>query len=350
MKLTLKGLAMIGLCLAVTLLVSLALAQPPGAPAQGPGAAPAAAGPGAAGPGRGFVNMDPVDPRVQLRTYHFTDTDEDLPYAVFVPSKYSKDKKTPLVLALHGMNGSHRTFMRTACVDEAEKYGMILVGPMGYSSTGPFGMNFTGGRGPGRGPGGPGGPGAPAGPGAAAGPGAQGRGPGAPAGPGAAPAGPGRGPGGPGGFSYKEPGGTKETDRAKVAVLSEKDAMNVLAMVRKEFNIDDKRIYLMGHSMGGGGSLHMGEKYADTWAAVAPLAPAAFGFTWTADQKLAKVPMLIMVGDKDTLVTGSAQLVDQLKGLKFNVDFKTMPGLDHGGIIAGAMPDVFKFFAANPKK
>jgi predicted peptidase len=147
----------------------------------------------------------------------------------------------------------------------------------------------------------------------------------------------------------REPGGTKETDRAKVAELSEKDAMNVLAMVRKEFNVDDKRIYLMGHSMGGGGSLHMGEKYANIWAGVAPLAPAAFGFTWSADQKLAKVPMLIMVGDKDTLVTGAQQLAEQLKGLNFQVEFKSMPGLDHGGIIAGAMPDVFKFFAAHTK-
>jgi predicted esterase len=346
MKSSWKVVAVIGSIVALSLLAGMATAQGPGQ--AGPGAA--APGPGA-GPGRGFANMDPVDARVQLRTYMFTDTQETLPYAVFVPSTYSKDKKTPLVLALHGMNGSHRTFMRTACVDEAEKYGMILVGPMGYSSTGPFGMNFTGGRGAGsgatgRGPGaptaaaGPGAPGAPAAPAAANGPGAQ-------AGPGA-----GRGTGagrGPGMAGFPEPGGTKETDRAKVAELSEKDAMNVLAMVRKEFNVDDKRIYLMGHSMGGGGSLHMGEKYADTWAALAPLAPAAFGFTWTADQKLAKVPMLIMVGDKDTLVTNAQQLVDQLKGLKFQVDFKSMPGLDHGGIIAGAMPDVFKFFAAHTK-
>ena len=58
------------------------------------------------------------------------------------------------------------------------------------------------------------------------------------------------------------PGGTKETDPAKVAELSEKDAMNVLEMARKEFNVDESRIYLMGHSLGGGGTLHMGEKYA----------------------------------------------------------------------------------------
>ena len=92
---------------------------------------------------------DPVDDRVELRTYHFTNTDEDLPYAVFVSSKVTKDKKAPLVLALHGFGGNHGTFMRTGCVDEAEKNGYILVGVMGYSPSAPFGATM-GGRGPGR--------------------------------------------------------------------------------------------------------------------------------------------------------------------------------------------------------
>lgn len=326
--------------------------------AQDRGAAPAAA-PGAAPVGRGPV-MDQIDSRVQVRSYLFTDTGETLPYAVYVPSKYSKGKKTPLVLALHGMNGSHATFMRTACVDEAEKYGYILVGPMGYSSTGPFGMVFTmGGRGPG-GPGaaaGPGAPGARAGaPGAANAPAA---GPGAPAqaapgaaGPGRtgqAAAGPGRGMGIPG---FREPGGTKETDRTKVAELSEKDAMNVLAMIRKEFTVDDNRIYLMGHSMGGGGALHMGEKYSTIWAGVAGIAPAAFGFQWSADNKLKEVPLLLIQGADDPMVrpAASQQLADQLKELKFHSEYKLLPGFDHGTVIAGSMPDVFTFFAAHPKQ
>jgi predicted esterase len=145
------------------------------------------------------------------------------------------------------------------------------------------------------------------------------------------------------------PGGTKETDPAKVAELSEKDAMNVLEMARKECNVDDNRIYLMGHSLGGGGALYMGEKYASVWAGVAVLAPAAFGFQWSADQKLKNVPLLIIVGDEDRLVDGSQQLADQLKGLDFHVEYKSLPGLDHGGIIGGAMPDVFKFFNIHTK-
>jgi predicted peptidase len=32
--------------------------------------------------------------------------------------------------------------------------------------------------------------------------------------------------------------------------LSEQDVMNVFAMIREEFNVDENRMYLMGHSMG----------------------------------------------------------------------------------------------------
>ena len=262
------------------------------------------------------TGMDPVDDRVELREYLFTDTGEMLPYAVFVSSKVKKGEKAPLVLALHGFSGNHGTFMRSQCVEEAEKNGYIMVGAMGYSPTGPFGMQMRM-------------PGPPKGKvettGTATDPSAKPK---------------------PKPFMYMggDVGGKKEKDPAKVTELSEKDTMNVLEMALKEFNVDENRIYLMGHSMGGGGALHLGEKYADIWAAVAGVAPAAFGFQWSKDQKLKDVPLLIIVGEDDTLVKGSEQLADQLKELGFKVEYKSLPGLDHGGIIGGSMPDVFDFF------
>jgi len=262
------------------------------------------------------TGMDPVDDRVELREYLFTDTGEMLPYAVFVSSKVKKGEKAPLVLALHGFSGNHGTFMRSQCVEEAEKNGYIMVGAMGYSPTGPFGMQMRM-------------PGPPKGKvettGTATDPSAKPK---------------------PKPFMYMggDIGGKKEKDPAKVTELSEKDTMNVLEMALKEFNVDENRIYLMGHSMGGGGALHLGEKYADIWAAVAGVAPAAFGFQWSKDQKLKDVPLLIIVGEDDTLVKGSEQLADQLKELGFKVEYKSLPGLDHGGIIGGSMPDVFDFF------
>ena len=75
--------------------------------------------------------------------------------------------------------------------------------------------------------------------------------------------------GGPG--KGKGPGAAKggpppTPEPPNLAELSEKDVMNVLAIVRKEFNVDDKRTYLMGHSMGGAGALFLGPKYVDQWA------------------------------------------------------------------------------------
>lgn len=48
------------------------------------------------------------DPRVLQRTYHFADTNENLPYALYVSSKVSHDQKNPLIVALHGLGGDGR--------------------------------------------------------------------------------------------------------------------------------------------------------------------------------------------------------------------------------------------------
>ncbi len=269
------------------------------------------------------TGMDPVDDRVELREYLFTDTNEMLPYAVFVSSKVKKDVKAPLVLALHGFSGNHGTFMRKQCVEEAEKNGYIMVGVMGYSPTAPFGMQMRMPGPPKMDTETPGDPNAPASS-------AKSK---------------------PKPFLYTggDVGGKKEKDPARVTELSEKDTMNVLNMALKEFNIDKNRIYLMGHSMGGGGAIHIAEKYSDIWAAVAGVAPATFGFEWNAGMKLKNIPLMIIVGEDDTLVKGAEQVAGQLKGLGFMVEYKSLPGLDHGEIIGGSMPDVFDFFNRHTK-
>src|SRR5215831_8171683 len=66
--------------------------------------------------GRGGINRAP-DPRVQQRMYHFHDTNEDLPYAIFVSSKVTKDQKAPLIIALHGLGGDQNSLMRGNAVD-----------------------------------------------------------------------------------------------------------------------------------------------------------------------------------------------------------------------------------------
>ena len=99
---------------------------------EGRGAPPAQA-PGPQAP-RGGGIRGRVDSRVQQRTYLFKDTNEELPYALFVSSKVSKNKENPLIVALHGLGGDQNTMVRESfrAVELAEDGGYILVAPMSF--------------------------------------------------------------------------------------------------------------------------------------------------------------------------------------------------------------------------
>jgi predicted peptidase len=325
-SLSLRKAALITALAAGFLIASLQvqLAQQPGQQA-GPGAAAATGQRG----GRGAT----IDPRVQQRTYLFADTNEQLPYAVFVSSKVSKDKKNPLIVALHGLGGNQNTMMRANALQLAEEGGYIMVGPMGYNSGGWYGApaRFGGG--------GRGGPGAPGG--------ANGAPPaGAPQG---AAAGRGQIP------TAITAGGTAITDPVKLHEASEKDVMNVLDMIRKEFNVDENRTYLMGHSMGGAGSIYLGVKYASIWAAVGAEAPATAPAGLTPEnyslEPAKNVPMIIIQGDMDTLVpvAGARRWIEKMKDLKMTYEYVEVPGGDHGSVLTTGAPDIFAFFAKHTK-
>ena len=194
--------------------------------------------------------------------------------------------------------------MGKRALDLAEEGGYILVGAMGYRPMGAFGMpaaNF--------------------------------------------------GPGGPpvGSAAPAEGNGNAPSAPNKESEYSEKDVMTVLEMVRKEFKVDDQRIYIVGHSQGGAGALFLGGKYSTIWAGVAGLAPGAPGFQFDTNSKVKELPLLIMVGAKDGFVSSVQRLDETMKSANIAHEYKEMPGLDHGGIVMGAMPDVFKFFGEHTK-
>jgi len=112
--------------LTLALFVSYALIQSPSLLGQAPTGAPKGA-------------AKAPDPRVQQRKYHFADTNEDLPYALFVSSKVTKGKKAPLIVALHGVFGDGNSLLRGSAIDLAEEGGYVLVGPMGYNPQGWYG-------------------------------------------------------------------------------------------------------------------------------------------------------------------------------------------------------------------
>ncbi len=131
--------------------------------------------------------------------------------------------------------------------------------------------------------------------------------------------------------------------------------MDVLELMRKEFNVDPNRTCLMGHSMGGAGTLYLGSKYASNWAAIAAIAPAAFTMLPNATSLLSPIkdtmPVLVTQGDADTAVpvAYTRRWIDTMKGLKMNYKYVELPGEDHGTIIAKTMPDIFKFFSEHSR-
>jgi predicted peptidase len=261
--------------------------------------------------GRGGFNAAP-DPRVQQRTYQFTETNEDMKFALFVSSKVTKDRKAPLIVALHGLGGDGNSLLRGPSLALAEEGGYILVGPMGYNPSGWFGspVIVMGGRGRG--------------------------------GPGGAPGGAAQAPAGPA--------------PERLAQLSELDVRTVMKMIREEFTVDPDRTYLMGHSMGGAGALFLGQKYVSEWAAVAAIAPAAFMMQPTSEQilqpmKKAGVPVMIIQGGADTVVppTNTRAWVESLKSLEMEHKYLEFPQGDHGTVINDGMPQIFEFFKANTR-
>src|SRR5687768_3377313 len=262
-------------------------------------------------PGRGGRAPIPVDPRVQIRTYRFADTNEDIPYAIYVSSKVSRDTKNPLIVTLHGLGGTHTTMMRPNALDLAEAGGYIYVAPMGYNPRGWYGVP----RGERRG-------GPPPNP--AANTGRQGPPPGALA-------------------AANDPPNLRE--------LSERDVLNVLDIVRKEFNVDENRTYLFGHSMGGAGTYHLAVKYPEKWAAIGVQAPAAFSLDPNSLSKIPTMPVIVIHGDMDTVVpvTLSRPWVEVMKSLNMPYRYIEVAGGDHGSVISGSMPDIFKFFATHSK-
>lgn len=290
-----------------------------------------------------------MDPRAQERTYHFAAANQDTPYCVFASSKISKRKPAPLIVSLHGLGAGPQIMCNSAAVDLAEEGGYILVAPMGYSVGGWYGspvMTF----GPGRGPRGPGArPRPDAGPGADT---AAGAGPGAGPGTGAAPRKPAESPA-PEAATAASPGPSPE----QIAKWSEQDVLNVLGIIRKEYKVDPKRIYLTGHSMGGAGTYFLASKHADIWAAVAPVAPASFLMNQNRAEilngiKAGGVPILVVQGDADEAVpvTNTRMWVDTMKELGMNYEYVEMPGITHGPVITASQKDVYAFFAKHTKK
>lgn len=221
---------------------------------------------------------------IQSLTYQFKEAGKEMEYAVYLPTSYDAKRKFPLVVALHGLFSNPRQILSyPGFIGRAEKHGYVLVAPMGYNNRGWYGSRGSRRRG--------------------------------------------------------------ADGKPSVAELSELDVMNVLAIARKRFSIDDRRIYLLGHSMGGGGSFHLAMKHPKIWAAIAPISPATPSNIH--DLKHAKhIPAIVVQGDRDRLVpvAGVRRWVEKMKELEMKHRYIEVKGGDHVLVAFRYFDEIFEFF------
>lgn len=131
---------------------------------------------------------------------------------------------------------------------------------------------------------------------------------------------------------------------------AEKDVMDVLAEVRRAYNVDADRIYLTGHSMGGYGTWSVAMDHPDVFAALAPISGGANNPA--SMSKIAHIPQLIVHGDTDPTVPVERSRVMVAEGKKLGTEIKyiEVPGGDHLNVVTPNFPAVFEWFDSHKRK
>ena len=230
--------------------------------------------------------------------YFFEELGEEMPFRVCVPKSWDGKKKLPLVMFLHGGWNTESSYLDEndkLMVHLADEHGVLLVSPLGAHSS--YGNRLLL----------------------------------------------------PAGFG-------KDTETQEVLAqrnapelmreqeLSEKDVINVLEIVLKNYPVDRKRLFLCGHSMGSGGTWYIGGKYASYWRALAPMSGPFVtreGYPW---ERLKQMPIFMSEGLRaGASLQASRNLRDFAKEYGLNMQYKEVDG-DHGQMVPMILPDVFQFF------
>lgn len=244
----------------------------------------------------------------QQRHYYFADAKMEMPYRIYVPKTYDGKTKLPLILALHGAGANQNYFFKATygMPDLMEKYGFIFVEPLGYHSFGGYGAGAL--------------------------PKVD-----VPLDPGVEP----------NPVAARRPKWTPE-ETQHVNDLSEKDVLNVLAIVEKEYAVDTSRVYLMGHSMGGMGTWYLGQKYPQKWAAMGAMS-GGFGYVDYPLERLKGMPIIATAGGKDTAMHGPQAQKEyaRFKAAGLDVTYIEIPDGTHMSNIPSSFPQVIAFLAAH---
>ncbi len=214
------------------------------------------------------VSAQKLNPGPQVLSFFSSADDTDQPYGIYVPKNYDAAKKYPLVITLHGAGSNHRLALRRVFGKSNANGENDVEATRYFPEWGD--IDFI-----------------------VATPYARGT--------------------------------------AGYQGIPEQDVYDVLADVKKRFNIDEDRTYLTGLSMGGGGTLWIGMTRPDIWAAIVPVCPAPPAGTDLLMANALNLPSHFHHGDKDQAVpvTVSREWTQKLKEMGAHVEYTEYPGVNH---------------------
>jgi len=137
--------------------------------------------------------------------------------------------------------------------------------------------------------------------------------------------------------------------------IGDRDVVHSLDLAKQRLSVDEDRVYLMGYSMGGGGTWHVGTRHPELFAALGPyyggwdyrvflpedvLARMTASERFEAEgdssfaqaEQLLNLPVWVMHGDSDPVVdiAHSRYAVRMLQRWGYDVRYQEVPGGDHG--------------------
>jgi predicted peptidase len=130
---------------------------------------------------------------------------------------------------------------------------------------------------------------------------------------------------------------------------AEKDVLDVIAEVERDYRVDKSRVYLMGHSMGGYGTWSIAMAHPEMFAALGPISG---GGDTNGMEKIKDIPQYVTHGDNDLTVNVnmSRAMVEAGKKVGAPITYVEVPGGSHISVAQPALAPMMGFFAKQVKK
>jgi predicted peptidase len=226
-----------------------------------------------------------------IQHYLLAETGTEMPYHMYVPTRYDGHTPLPVIVMLHGRSLDENSPFVGAnglLVRLADEHGYIIVSPLGFRKDAGFGQRYH--------------------------------------------------------LVIDGKEVPSDVDD-RTARLSELDVMSVVHRVLSECKVDGSRIYLAGHSMGGLGAWYLGAKYSEMWAGIAVMAAGVMESDYPL-RRLKGIPFMLSQGTEDVLskTEDARTVLHRMEASGLAPVYLEIQGASHSATYDKSLGAVFDFF------